>query len=145
MSESAWGQGPRDKSSRSIKPKFESDGVDASYTPSTPLFTKTHTPDASSAPSPCLSSESSIHDALPHVVAPDIDSSQCSLNVKREKIQVMGNPKRKRKKKRKWTAKKEEALRADIAKHGTGKWKDIRKEPEFNHRLQARSNIDFKV
>lgn len=51
----------------------------------------------------------------------------------------MGNPKQK------WTAEEEEALRAGVAKHGTGKWKNIQKDPEFNHHLYTRSNIDLKV
>lgn len=51
----------------------------------------------------------------------------------------MGNPKQK------WTAEEEEALRAGVAKHGTGKWKNIQKDPEFNHFLYSRSNIDLKV
>ncbi|KAK1413848.1 hypothetical protein QVD17_29584 [Tagetes erecta] len=50
----------------------------------------------------------------------------------------MGNPKQK------WTAEEEEALRAGIAKHGTGKWKNIQKDPEFNRFLYSRSNIDLK-
>ncbi|XP_076931624.1 telomere repeat-binding factor 4-like [Bidens hawaiensis] len=50
----------------------------------------------------------------------------------------MGNPKQK------WTQEEEEALRAGIAKHGTGKWKNIQKDPEFNHLLYSRSNIDLK-
>ncbi|XP_050217441.1 telomere repeat-binding factor 4 [Mercurialis annua] len=50
----------------------------------------------------------------------------------------MGNPKQK------WTAEEEEALRAGIAKHGTGKWKNIQKDPEFNPYLFSRSNIDLK-
>ena len=51
----------------------------------------------------------------------------------------MGNPKQK------WTSEEEEALRAGVAKHGTGKWKNIQKDPEFNHFLFTRSNIDLKV
>nr|XP_043624199.1 telomere repeat-binding factor 4-like [Erigeron canadensis] len=50
----------------------------------------------------------------------------------------MGNPKQK------WTAEEEEALRAGVAKHGTGKWKNIQKDPEFNPHLYSRSNIDLK-
>ncbi|XP_059633142.1 single myb histone 4-like [Cornus florida] len=50
----------------------------------------------------------------------------------------MGNPKQK------WTSEEEEALRAGVAKHGTGKWKNIQKDPEFNHLLFSRSNIDLK-
>ncbi|OWM83093.1 hypothetical protein CDL15_Pgr011775 [Punica granatum] len=50
----------------------------------------------------------------------------------------MGNPKQK------WTAEEEEALRAGVAKHGTGKWKDIQRDPEFNQFLFSRSNIDLK-
>ncbi|KAF2302727.1 hypothetical protein GH714_001501 [Hevea brasiliensis] len=46
--------------------------------------------------------------------------------------------------KQKWTSEEEEALRAGIAKHGTGKWKNIQKDPEFNPFLFARSNIDLK-
>ncbi|KAL4589489.1 hypothetical protein LXL04_002396 [Taraxacum kok-saghyz] len=51
---------------------------------------------------------------------------------------AMGNPKQK------WTSEEEEALRAGVAKHGTGKWKNIQKDPEFNHFLYSRSNIDLK-
>lgn len=51
----------------------------------------------------------------------------------------MGNPKQK------WTSEEEEALRAGVAKHGTGKWKDIQRDPEFNPFLSTRSNIDLKV
>lgn len=51
----------------------------------------------------------------------------------------MGNPKQK------WTSEEEEALRAGVAKHGTGKWKDIQRDPEFNLHLKNRSNIDLKV
>ncbi|KZV52019.1 telomere repeat-binding factor 4 [Dorcoceras hygrometricum] len=50
----------------------------------------------------------------------------------------MGNPKQK------WTSEEEEALRAGVAKHGAGKWKNIQRDPEFNHLLFARSNIDLK-
>ncbi|KAI4379824.1 hypothetical protein MLD38_006070 [Melastoma candidum] len=50
----------------------------------------------------------------------------------------MGNPKQK------WTQEEEEALRKGVAKHGTGKWKDIQRDPEFNKFLFSRSNIDLK-
>lgn len=50
----------------------------------------------------------------------------------------MGNPKQK------WTSEEEEALRAGVKKHGTGKWKNIQKDPEFSHLLNSRSNIDLK-
>ncbi|CAK7352560.1 unnamed protein product [Dovyalis caffra] len=50
----------------------------------------------------------------------------------------MGNPKQK------WTSEEEEALRAGVAKHGTGKWKNIQRDPEFNPYLFSRSNIDLK-
>ncbi|PNS93025.1 hypothetical protein POPTR_018G066300v4 [Populus trichocarpa] len=50
----------------------------------------------------------------------------------------MGNPKQK------WKSEEEEALRAGIAKHGTGKWKNIQRDPEFNPYLRSRSNIDLK-
>ncbi|XP_019178155.1 PREDICTED: single myb histone 4-like [Ipomoea nil] len=50
----------------------------------------------------------------------------------------MGNPKQK------WTSEEEEALRAGVAKHGAGKWKNIQRDPEFNHLLHSRSNIDLK-
>ncbi|KAF9680440.1 hypothetical protein SADUNF_Sadunf06G0121400 [Salix dunnii] len=50
----------------------------------------------------------------------------------------MGNPKQK------WTSEEEEALRAGVAKHGTGKWKNIQRDPEFNPYLRSRSNIDLK-
>ena len=49
----------------------------------------------------------------------------------------MGNPKQK------WTSEEEEALRAGVAKHGTGKWKNIQRDPEFNPYLYSRSNIDL--
>ena len=51
----------------------------------------------------------------------------------------MGNPKQK------WTSEEEEALRAGVKKHGTGKWKNIQRDPEFSHLLFSRSNIDLKV
>ena len=51
----------------------------------------------------------------------------------------MGNPKQK------WTSEEEEALRAGVAKHGTGKWKNILRDPEFAPSLTQRSNIDLKV
>ncbi|VVA95085.1 unnamed protein product [Arabis nemorensis] len=44
----------------------------------------------------------------------------------------------------KWTAEEEEALRAGIEKHGTGKWKNILRDPEFADQLTSRSNIDLK-
>uniref|UniRef100_A0A2P2L4F7 MYB transcription factor n=1 Tax=Rhizophora mucronata TaxID=61149 RepID=A0A2P2L4F7_RHIMU len=50
----------------------------------------------------------------------------------------MGNPKQK------WTAEEEEALRAGVAKHGPGKWKNIQRDPDFNPFLFSRSNIDLK-
>ena len=50
----------------------------------------------------------------------------------------MGNPKQK------WTSEEEEALRAGVAKHGAGKSKNIQRDPEFNHLLYSRSNIDLK-
>ncbi|KAF4367507.1 hypothetical protein F8388_009134 [Cannabis sativa] len=50
----------------------------------------------------------------------------------------MGNPKQK------WTLEEEEALRAGAAKHGTGKWKDIQRDPEFNPYFVNRSNTDLK-
>ena len=51
----------------------------------------------------------------------------------------MGNPKQK------WTSEEEDALRAGVAKHGTGKWKNILRDPEFAPSLKNRSNIDLKV
>ncbi|XP_071901333.1 telomere repeat-binding factor 4-like [Coffea arabica] len=50
----------------------------------------------------------------------------------------MGNPKQK------WTPEEEEALKAGVKKHGTGKWKNILKDPEFAPFLTNRSNIDLK-
>ncbi|KAF5726071.1 telomere repeat-binding factor 4-like [Tripterygium wilfordii] len=50
----------------------------------------------------------------------------------------MGNPKQK------WTAEEEDALMAGIAKHGTGKWKNIQRDPEFHPFLSSRSNVDLK-
>ncbi|XP_047333596.1 telomere repeat-binding factor 4 [Impatiens glandulifera] len=44
----------------------------------------------------------------------------------------------------KWTSEEEEALIAGIAKHGTGKWKNILRDPDFAPSLTHRSNIDLK-
>lgn len=44
----------------------------------------------------------------------------------------------------KWKSEEEEALRAGVAKHGTGKWKIILDDPEFSPFLTHRSNIDLK-
>ncbi|ONK65184.1 uncharacterized protein A4U43_C07F34550 [Asparagus officinalis] len=46
--------------------------------------------------------------------------------------------------KQKWTAEEESALKAGIAKHGTGKWCTILKDTEFSHILYSRSNVDLK-
>ncbi|KAI3972761.1 hypothetical protein MKX01_019419 [Papaver californicum] len=46
--------------------------------------------------------------------------------------------------KQKWTAAEEAALKAGILKHGTGKWSQILKDPEFNGILILRSNVDLK-
>ncbi|KAL6972690.1 hypothetical protein U1Q18_026863 [Sarracenia purpurea var. burkii] len=46
--------------------------------------------------------------------------------------------------KQKWASEEEEALRAGVAKHGTGKWKNILKDPHFAPSLTHRSNIDLK-
>ncbi|KAI3992144.1 hypothetical protein MKX01_015035 [Papaver californicum] len=46
--------------------------------------------------------------------------------------------------KQKWTAAEEAALKAGILKHGTGKWRQILKDPEFNGILILRSNVDLK-
>ncbi|KAL8537160.1 hypothetical protein ACS0TY_012369 [Phlomoides rotata] len=43
-----------------------------------------------------------------------------------------------------WKEEEEEALKAGVAKHGTGKWKNILADPEFNHKLILRSNVDLK-
>lgn len=51
----------------------------------------------------------------------------------------MGNPKQK------WKPEEEEALRAGIAKHGHGKWKLIKEDPQFYEFLSSRSNVDLKV
>lgn len=51
----------------------------------------------------------------------------------------MGNPKVK------WTSEEEDALKAGVAKHGTGRWKNILRDPEFAPVLINRSNIDLKV
>ncbi|KAJ8535841.1 hypothetical protein K7X08_034242 [Anisodus acutangulus] len=50
----------------------------------------------------------------------------------------MGNPKVK------WTSEEEEALKSGVAKHGTGRWKNILRDPEFAPVLSNRSNIDLK-
>ncbi|KAL6559982.1 hypothetical protein OROGR_005099 [Orobanche gracilis] len=46
--------------------------------------------------------------------------------------------------KQKWTAEEEEALKAGVAKHGTGKWKNILVDSEFAPKLFNRSNVDLK-
>nr|GMC51918.1 telomere repeat-binding factor 4-like [Ipomoea batatas] len=46
--------------------------------------------------------------------------------------------------KQKWTSEEEKALKAGVAKHGTGKWKNILRDPEFGPSLTSRSNIDLK-
>ncbi|CAN4086970.1 unnamed protein product [Withania somnifera] len=50
----------------------------------------------------------------------------------------MGNPKVK------WTSEEEDALKAGVAKHGTGRWKNILRDPDFAPILSNRSNIDLK-
>lgn len=45
----------------------------------------------------------------------------------------------------KWSSEEEAALKAGVVKHGVGKWSKILKDPEFNHVLYIRSNIDLKV
>ncbi|XP_059303070.1 telomere repeat-binding factor 4-like [Lycium ferocissimum] len=44
----------------------------------------------------------------------------------------------------KWTSEEEEALKAGVAKHGTGRWKNILRDPQFAPLLTNRSNIDLK-
>ncbi|XP_050206581.1 telomere repeat-binding factor 2 [Mercurialis annua] len=46
--------------------------------------------------------------------------------------------------KQKWTAEEEAALKAGVLKHGTGKWRTILMDPEFNSILRLRSNVDLK-
>ncbi|KAI9164884.1 hypothetical protein LWI28_003985 [Acer negundo] len=46
--------------------------------------------------------------------------------------------------KQKWTAEEEAALKAGVRKHGTGKWRTILSDPEFNAILHSRSNVDLK-
>ncbi|KAK2656809.1 hypothetical protein Ddye_009861 [Dipteronia dyeriana] len=46
--------------------------------------------------------------------------------------------------KQKWTAEEEAALKAGVHKHGTGKWRTILSDPEFNAILHSRSNVDLK-
>ncbi|KAJ6790568.1 single myb histone 6-like [Iris pallida] len=46
--------------------------------------------------------------------------------------------------KQKWTAEEESALKAGIAKHGSGKWRTILRDPEFSGILSLRSNVDLK-
>ncbi|KAH0691058.1 hypothetical protein KY285_018261 [Solanum tuberosum] len=50
----------------------------------------------------------------------------------------MGNPKVK------WTSEEEDALKAGVTKHGSGRWKNILRDPEFALVLINRSNIDLK-
>lgn len=47
--------------------------------------------------------------------------------------------------KNKWSEEEEAALKAGIAKHGTGRWSKIIRDPEFNAVLHMRSNVDLKV
>nr|QSD99606.1 MYB family transcription factor [Melilotus albus] len=46
--------------------------------------------------------------------------------------------------KQKWSEEEEAALKAGVIKHGVGKWRTILKDPEFNHVLYLRSNVDLK-
>lgn len=46
--------------------------------------------------------------------------------------------------KQKWSEEEESALKAGVIKHGVGKWRTILKDPEFNHVLYLRSNVDLK-
>ncbi|CAH2064580.1 unnamed protein product [Thlaspi arvense] len=46
--------------------------------------------------------------------------------------------------KQRWTSEEEEALRAGVHKHGTGKWRTILSDPEFGSVLKSRSNVDLK-
>ncbi|BAF05356.1 single myb histone 2 [Oryza sativa Japonica Group] len=46
--------------------------------------------------------------------------------------------------KQRWTAEEEAALKAGVAKHGTGKWRTILRDPEFTALLRLRSNVDLK-
>ncbi|KAF6153987.1 hypothetical protein GIB67_037691 [Kingdonia uniflora] len=46
--------------------------------------------------------------------------------------------------KQKWASDEEEALKAVIKIHGVGKWKTIQTDPECNHCLVARFNIDLQ-
>ncbi|CAN4089116.1 unnamed protein product [Withania somnifera] len=50
----------------------------------------------------------------------------------------MGNPKVK------WTSEEEDALKDGVIKHGTGRWKNILRDPQFAPVLSNRSNIDLK-
>lgn len=54
-------------------------------------------------------------------------------------VREMGAPKQR------WTAEEEAALKAGVAKHGTGKWRTILRDPEFTALLRLRSNVDLKV
>ncbi|KAL8151785.1 hypothetical protein V2J09_021593 [Rumex salicifolius] len=65
-------------------------------------------------------------------------SLHLSILSKVKNFSIMGAPKQK------WTAEEEEALKAGVRKHGTGKWQTILKDPEFNHVLSSRSNVDLK-
>lgn len=47
--------------------------------------------------------------------------------------------------KQKWTPEEEAALKTGVGKHGTGKWRTILSDPEFNSVLKSRSNVDLKV
>ncbi|PKU60392.1 telomere repeat-binding factor 1-like isoform X1 [Dendrobium catenatum] len=46
--------------------------------------------------------------------------------------------------KQKWTAEEEFALKAGVAKHGSGNWRTILRDPEFSGILFLRSNVDLK-
>ncbi|KAG0469801.1 hypothetical protein HPP92_016501 [Vanilla planifolia] len=46
--------------------------------------------------------------------------------------------------KQKWTAEEESALKAGVAKHGSGNWRTILRDPEFSGILFLRSNVDLK-
>ncbi|KAE8668602.1 hypothetical protein F3Y22_tig00112293pilonHSYRG00388 [Hibiscus syriacus] len=44
-----------------------------------------------------------------------------------------------------WTSEEKAELKAGVLKHGTGKWRNIRSDPELSSILRSRSNVDLKV
>ena len=95
--------------------------------------------------------ENSIHSDKKSKIAADVD--ELLVNTSTPKINnnispasissaVIGGFSESRK--RKWTAREEEAFKNGVKKHGIGNWKPILADPEFKLALISRSNVNLK-